>query len=135
MPDSVFRFNTDEFIGHLNRVPGQIRQASVAWADDVSTLWLRDVRTYPTRPTTRYTRTGTLRRSWLRETRIEGNSVVAEVKSSGNVAPYNRWVQDEDRQARMHRPFWKNTLQGSGRRREPEFRRMAEDRLRQYVRG
>lgn len=42
---------------------------------------------------TNYRRTGTLKRSWSHRVGQEGQDVAAEVGSSSNIAPYNRYVQ------------------------------------------
>jgi len=42
-----------------------------------------------------YRRTGTLRRSWFQTLSRRGSSFVVVVASSGNVAPYNIYVQGE----------------------------------------
>jgi len=41
-----------------------------------------------------YVRTNTLKRSWSKEgPRVTGGVLYVEVKSSGNIAPYNVWVR------------------------------------------
>ena len=59
-----------------------------------------------------YRRTGTLRKSWMRiAPRGEGNTVIAEVRSSGPIAPYNVYVQMEGVQAWMHTGRWLTEVQ------------------------
>lgn len=43
-----------------------------------------------------YRRTGTLKRSWSAATRVTGTRIEGEIGSSGNIAPYNVFVQGPD---------------------------------------
>ncbi len=58
----------------------------------------------------RYKRTGTLGRSWHKEVTGRGADMVGRVYSDGNKAPYNRYVQDREFQARVHQGRW-STIQ------------------------
>jgi hypothetical protein len=48
-----------------------------------------------------------------------GAELIGGVVSNGNIAPYNRYVQDATRQARIHQDRW-DTVQAIGRRSERE---------------
>lgn len=59
----------------------------------------RFMQQYPAqRAGTRYRRTGTLGRSWGQRVIAQGNRVVGEIFSNGNIAPYNQAVQGDPRQ-------------------------------------
>ena len=105
-----------------------IQNAMIATGEDVTSLWLVQMRRYPAPIALRvsvdvhgrvrsrlgngYRRTGTLRKSWLRlAPRVEGNTVIAEVRSSGQIAPYNIYVQMEGVQAWMHQGRWETEVQ------------------------
>ncbi len=116
----------------LDRAPGRINRALRAAMDDSTVLLLRELQTYPPQRTgTTYKRTGTLRRSWQRRVTNEGSAIVGEVVSSGNMAPYNRLVQDQVRQASIHRGRWTNTVQEVTRRNERTIQRYFDRRLRE----
>lgn len=76
----------------------------------------------------RYKRTGTLRRSWSDTVRKVGVGYEGRVTSNGNAAPYNRYVQDADRQAGVHRGRW-DTAQEVARRSRDDINRMFQNRL------
>ena len=105
-----------------------IQQAMIAAGEDATSLWLVQMRRYPAPIALRvsvdvhgrvrsrlgngYRRTGTLRKSWMRiAPRVEGNTVIAEVRSSGQIAPYNVYVQMEGVQAWMHQGRWDTEAQ------------------------
>ena len=59
-----------------------------------------------------YRRTGTLKKSWSHRVGygLISRALVGEVRSSGNVAPYNKWVRDPAKQTRvMQRLGWQTT--------------------------
>ena len=115
----------------LNRAPERINRALRSAMDDSTVLLLRELQTYPPqRSGSTYKRTGTLRRSWQRRVTSEGNTIAGEVVSSGNMAPYNRLVQDQTQQARIHRGRWTNTAQETARRNERTIQRYFDRRLR-----
>jgi len=96
----------------LNGAPGRMTRAMRAAAEDSTALLLRVVREYPPKSNSQtYKRTGTLGRSWSRSVQGSGLEVIGRVTSSGNIAPYNRLVQDRTMQARVHRGRWQ-TAQG-----------------------
>jgi len=111
-----------------------IQQAMIATGEDVTSLWLVQMRRYPAPIALRvsvdvhgrvrsrlgngYRRTGTLRKSWMRiAPRVEGNNVIAEVRSSGQIAPYNVYVQMEGVQAWMHTGRTRGQVEQMARRR------------------
>jgi hypothetical protein len=54
----------------------------------------------------RYKRTNTLYRSWSTVLKGGGAELVGGVVSNGNIAPYNRYVQDAALQAKIHQDRW-----------------------------
>lgn len=114
----------------LRDAPAKIRQANRAAMNDSTALLLRDLKTYPPPPAnSRYIRTHTLMNSWSRQfTDVRG-----VVGSNGRMAPYNRYVQDDEKQARIHRGRWTNTAQGVAKRREKQVIQFFRERMRQYV--
>lgn len=116
----------------IDRAPARINRALRAAMDDSTVLLLREMQTYPPqRQGSAYKRTNTLRRSWLRRVTNVGVGVTGEVVSSGNMAPYNRLVQDQTQQARVHRGRWTNTAQEVARRNERTVQRYFDRRLRE----
>ena len=116
----------------LLRAPQRIDRALRAAMEDSTVLLLREQQTYPPQRTgSTYRRTNTLRRSWSRRIRQEGSGIVGEVGSSGNTAPYNRYVQDQTQQANIHRGRWTNTAQETARRNESTVQRYFDRRLRE----
>lgn len=87
-----------------------MRRAQVQAAEESAIYTLNQLKQYPSSTGGSYRRTGTLRRSWHHEVFTTTREPSARVSSNGNIAPYNRWVQDQTRQARMHRGRW-NTAQ------------------------
>lgn len=131
MTTVTIQIDSREVRNLLDRAPGRINRALRAAMDDSTVLLLRELQTYPPQRTgTTYRRTGTLRRSWMRKVTNEGNAIVGEVVSSGNMAPYNRLVQDQVRQASIHRGRWTNTVQEVTRRNERTIQRYFDRRLR-----
>jgi len=117
------QYDSAAALATVRAAPGAVQRAMFAAADDATALWLVQMRRSPspialrvsvsTSGRTRsrlgngYKRTGTLRKSWLaKRTRREGNSVIAEVVSSGEIAPYNVYVQMDAMQAWMHQGRW-----------------------------
>lgn len=162
MADVSITINTAEVERRLNATPAQIRIANRQAMEDTMTLLLRDQRTYPVKPppiqgpqlrpvrfTTRegvsvsfiarapkqYRRTNTLQKSWSRKIVESGDSIRGRVGSNPNVAPYNRYVQDEAMQARIHAGRWTNTVQGTVRTRQATIQGFFEERLRRAVEG
>ena len=134
MTTVTIQIDSREVRNLLDRAPGRINRALRAAMDDSTVLLLRELQTYPPqRPGTAYKRTGTLRRSWQRRVTNDGAAITGEVVSSGNIAPYNRLVQDQTRQARIHRGRWTNTVQEVTRRNERTVQRYFDRRLREEI--
>ena len=103
-----------------------IRDAMIATGEDVTSMWRVQMRQYPppialrisvsasgrTRSRPAYKRRLILQKSWiLIAPRVEGNTVIAEVRSDGQTAPYNIYVQMEGVQAWMHTGRWETEVQ------------------------
>lgn len=100
----------------LDRAPAQIDRALRAGMTDATVLLVNQMRTYPPqRPGSSYRRTNTLKGSWARRIDGSGADIVGHVESNGNVAPYNRLVQDRTRQARPHVGRWRTAQDVSER--------------------
>lgn len=92
----------------LRQSPAAAGRAVGGAINDISALHLRELKTYPDqRAGSSYVRTRTLARSWNRQIGGSGLSQWALVGSNGNMAPYNRRVQDETQQARIHHQTWR----------------------------
>jgi hypothetical protein len=107
----------------LRQVPQEAHRALVAATNDATTLALREMRTYPppiamrvstsasggarTHMGQRYRRTGTLRKSWFRTVQDNGYEVIGLVQSSGQIAPYNVYVQMQTMQSWVHAGRWR----------------------------
>jgi len=121
-----------QVIGYLQQAPVRINRAMRAAMEDATVLIHRQMQTYPPqRAGSTYKRTNTLRASWFRHPSGQGNEITGEVVSSGDTAPYNRLVQDADRQAAAHRGRWTNTAQEVQRRTTPTIQRYFDRRLRE----
>ena len=81
----------------------------------------------------RYVRTYTLQRSWHSEVTGNGIDMVGKVYSSGEEAPYNRYVQDATRQAEIHRSRWTNTIQNVSQREAGAVQQMFNARIRTAI--
>lgn len=123
----------DDVINRLRAAPRQIAQANRAAMYDITSLIARDLKTYPVQRPTTYIRTHDLARSWQKSIEARGANVVGRVRSSGQIAPYNRWVQDEEWQAAIHRGHWTNTVQAVGRARRTTAQEIFRRRLHQFV--
>lgn len=112
MADVALEINDSEVRRMLAQTPAALQRAMRGAMNDATALLLRELQTYPTQRTgSTYKRTGTLRRSWSREIQGDGLALRGIVGSNGNMAPYNRIVQDQDAQAAIHRGRWTNTVQ------------------------
>lgn len=142
----------------IARAPDRINRALRAAMDDSTSLLKRDLSTYPARRSRKlnpghfvsdrqrkfvmaairegrikipYKRTRTLSRSWhVPPYRSVAGTLTGEVVSSGNMAPYNRRVQDSVLQARMHEGNWA-TIQAIQQRRAATIQRYFDRRLRE----
>jgi len=132
MTTVTIEIESRQVIGYLQQAPVRINRAMRAAMEDATVLIHRQMQTYPPqRAGSTYKRTNTLRASWLRRISGQGNEITGEVVSSGNTAPYNRLVQDADRQAAVHRGRWTNTAQEVQRRTTPTIQRYFDRRLRE----
>jgi hypothetical protein len=133
MTTVTIEIESRQVIGYLQQAPVRINRAMRAAMEDATVLIHRQMQTYPPqRAGSTYKRTNTLRASWFRPPISgQGNEIVGEVVSSGNTAPYNRLVQDADRQAAVHRGRWTNTAQEVQRRTTPTIQRYFDRRLRE----
>lgn len=130
MPLSI-DINDSEVRRMLADSPAKLDRAMRGAMNDATALLLRDLQTYPPQRTgSSYVRTGTLRRSWSREIQGDGLAMRGIVGSNANMAPYNRVVQDADRQAPIHRGLWTNTVQNVVSRNESAIQDMFEARFR-----
>lgn len=115
----------------IDRTPAKLDDAMLGGMNDATALLLRELKEYPPPPPgSTYKRTRSLSNSWHKE--IEGHGLLLRgtVGSNDNIAPYNRWVQDEERQAEIHRGRWRNTAQEVLRRNEQNIRSMFSARVR-----
>jgi hypothetical protein len=119
----------------LDQTPARIDRALRAGMTDATVHLLRQLRTYPPqRAGSAYKRTNTLKGSWSRRIEGRGLEMVGHVESNGNVAPYNRLVQDRTRQAQIHRTLWTNTAQGVSERSERAINDMFTARIQAALR-
>ena len=132
MTTVTIEIESRQVIGYLQQAPVRINRAMRAAMEDATVLIHRQMQTYPPqRAGSTYKRTNTLRASWFRRISGQGNEITGEVVSSGDTAPYNRLVQDADRQAAVHRGRWTNTAQEVQRRTAPTIQRYFDRRLRE----
>lgn len=130
MPLSI-DINDSEVRQMLASSPAKLDRAMRGGMNDATALLLRDLQTYPPQRTgSSYVRTGTLRRSWSRDIDGQGLAMRGIVGSNENMAPYNRLVQDADRQAPIHHGLWTNTAQNVVSRNETAIQDMFEARFR-----
>lgn len=122
----------------LQRGVRGVDRALQAAMTDATVYLLNQMRTYPPqRQGSAYKRTDTLKGSWSREPfRFDaGGTLVGRVVSNGNAAPYNRYVQDRDHQATIHRGLWTNTAQAVAERSGEHISAMFQARLDAIVGG
>lgn len=113
----------------INSAPNRIRNAMAGGMTDATTYLIARMRRYPpTRPNQKYIRTGTLGRSWFSRTEGSGLNITGRVFSAGNIAPYNRIVQDRQHQGRLFRGRWQ-TIQDVAEQEQNTVVRMFADRL------
>ncbi len=136
MADISLQINDSEVRRMLAQTPAALERAMRGAMNDATALLLRELQTYPTQRTgSSYVRTGTLRRSWSRELQGDGLALRGIVGSNANMAPYNRLVQDADRQAPIHHGLWTNTIQNVVSRNETAIQDMFEARFRAELEG
>jgi hypothetical protein len=136
MANISLQINDSEVRRMLAQTPAALERAMRGAMNDATALLLRELQTYPTQRTGRsYVRTGTLRRSWSRDIDGQGLAMRGIVGSNENMAPYNRLVQDADRQAPIHHGLWTNTIQNVVSRNETAIQDMFEARFRAELEG
>ncbi len=72
---------------------GKIASAIMAAVRDTANEGTRIMTEYPPQRKTWYVRTGKLRSSWSSNVSNSGGSIIGEVGSNANIAPYNEQVQ------------------------------------------
>jgi len=124
------RIDDSEVRDLINRAPAKLSDAMLGGMNDATALVLRELKTYPPPPpNSTYKRTRSLSNSWHKEIEGSGLQIRGIVGSNQNIAPYNRWVQDEDVQAEVHRGRWQ-TAQDVLQRNEQNIRGMFSARVR-----
>lgn len=127
----TIRIDDSEVRDLINRTPAKLNDAMRGGMNDATALLLRELQLYPPAPpNSTYKRTRVLSNSWHREIEESGLQIRGIVGSNQNIAPYNRWVQDEEVQAPFHRGRWTNTAQEVLRRNEQNIRGMFSARVR-----
>lgn len=127
----TIRIDDSDVRALIDRMPDRLNDAMEAAMNDATALLLRELKTYPPPPSgSTYVRTRALSNSWHREIEGRGLEIRGIVGSNENVAPYNRAVQDEERQAEVHRGRWTNTAQEVLRRNESVIQGMFRARVR-----
>lgn len=136
MAKPAIQIDSHEVRELLASSPARLNRAMRGGMNDATALLLREERTYPPeRSSSTYTRTHILERSWSREISGEGLSMRGIVGSNENIAPYNREVQDAERQAAIHRGTWTNTVQAVTARNETRVNGMFDARFRAELEG
>lgn len=130
MPNISLVADTSGAQTRISRAPNQISVALRGGMEDATTYTLAKIRRYPPqRPGSNYVRTNVLNKSWSRRIQGSGATIVGIVGSNGNIAPYNRSVQDRTRQAAIHHDRWQ-TIQDVAEDSQPRVQRFFDDRLR-----
>lgn len=136
MPDITITVDSRAVSQLLASAPQRLDQAITGTLTDSSTLFLAQMKRYPPpRPNQGYIRTGTLGRSWsVRPITRTSSGWSVLIGSNGAMAPYNRAVQDRDRQARVHRGRWL-TAQTAVEQSASQVQRFADARIRAALAG
>lgn len=134
MADVTITIDDKEVREMLRRTPRDVDRALRLAMRDAVTLLTRDMKEYPRAPFgSTYIRTNVLKDSWSNNVQVRGGEVTGIVGSNSNMAPYNRYVQDEPKQAEIHQGRW-NTVQSVAEMRQPTIERMFSVRLRYETR-
>lgn len=133
--EAIFLELRDEQIRRkISRLPTALERATRGTLTDGAALIMRDLTTYPPETAeSTYERTFALRRSWGSRIDSGGLELRAVIHSDSNTAPYNRFVQDEADQAKVHQDRWPTT-QGVGRNRQRQILDMFGARVRDELR-
>jgi len=120
----------------IKQAPQSFELAIEGTLNDGASYSLALLKRYPpTRPQQRYRRTGTLGRSWsVRPITRTSSGWRIIIGSNGNIAPYNRYVQDRELQARIHAGRWQ-TAQDIAEQAAPQVQRFADTRIRYALAG
>jgi hypothetical protein len=134
MAEVTIRIDSAQVEALLDRGPRRVNDALRLGMEDAAALLLRTMKTYPPAISgSSYRRRNILLDSWSRDIQGSGISIRAEITSSGYIAPYNRYVQDREQQARVHRGRW-ITVQSAAERNAAGINRMFATRLRNALR-
>lgn len=136
MPEISISIDSKAASDLFQRMPQRVEAAILGTMEDSASMFLATMKRYPTqRPGSTYKRTGTLMRSWSSRpaTRFSGGWQKI-IGSNSNIAPYNRYVQDRDRQARIHRGRWQ-TAQDVAEQSYSQVQRFADQRFRAALEG
>lgn len=100
----------------LAAIERRIPEALEAGTHNATALVLREMQLYPPQRAPRgnrepYRRTGTLKRSWFRRVRRVSGGAIGEVVSSGQIAPYNVFVQHHALQSATFAGSWRTEVQ------------------------
>ena len=120
----------------LDNAPNRLETAIRGTLEDGASHFIATMKAYPApRTGSTYRRTGTLARSWsVRPITPTSSGWSVLIGSSGNIAPYNRNVQDRERQARIHRGRWV-TAQTATEQGASAVQRFADARIRAALGG
>ena len=77
-------------------------------------------------------RTGTLGRSWSLKEESRRDKIVFVIGSSSNIAPYDRYVQQQANQAERHKRIGWDTAKEVAQKMWPRERQRIQNRLRQF---
>ena len=118
----------------LRQTPQKLDRALHSGMEDATLYLQREMSVYPSqRPGSTYARTLVLRGSWnqadSRRIQRRGTVIEGRIASNSDIAPYNRYVQDAEHQASIHRRLWTNTVQAVARRSRQQINRFFQDRI------
>ena len=103
-------------IDMLRTMPDRIDRAMRGAMTDSTVLLLREMKQYPAPPDgSTYTRTGNLGKNWSKRIEGGGMEITGVVGVNTNAAPYARFVQDSEFQARVHQGRWTTIQEASER--------------------
>lgn len=121
MADNVIVFNVPEVAGAIERLPEQLIPALRRVAERWQLRRQAHLARYPGAvPGSRYRRTGTLGRTWTSSRPTWSASRSGFESRMGNATPYGPFVQDQRRQAKVHRGRW-GTVQEEEQSATPEL--------------
>ena len=126
--------DTRAALAMLRTKPQEIDRALESGIRDGTIYLQRELSTYPPqRPGSTYVRQNTLKSSWQQADSLRvqkrGSVIEGRIASNSNIAPYNRYVQDAEHQASIHRRRWTNTVQNVARRSRRQIHQFIQDRI------